>query len=424
MHTQTGNSEFDAVVVGSGPGGATVARELSARGKRVLILERGGNAPLKDGLLATISIMSPVKVGDKLVLGRAITTGGTTAAYLASTVYPPLEKFLSLGIDLSRELEDAEKELPLATLPDAYLRPQSIRVRESAIALGYDWRKARMLVDQSKCTSGYAYKAKWTARNYVQEAVENGAVLVNRAKVLRVLVEEGCAIGVEYELRKSKKDVEIRQAFGSKIILAAGGGATPLILRASGMSNVADKGFYCHPSFMVCGSISGLKAKDGFGAAEGLSLEDSIHVGDANFNRTFHRLVMLGLRKWTRVFSHSRSIGLGISIKDRRGGGLHPNGGYHKQLTKEDLAKLAKGEEVARSIIQHAGGKVLFASPPAAALLDGAVGINEHVDERLETEYRNLHVCDGSVLPGEVNAPTLTLICLGKYLAKHLSRAA
>ena len=31
--------EYDAIVVGSGPGGATVARELSRAGKRVLTRE-------------------------------------------------------------------------------------------------------------------------------------------------------------------------------------------------------------------------------------------------------------------------------------------------------------------------------------------------------------------------------------------------
>ncbi len=43
--------ENDVIVVGSGPGGATVAKELSARNKKVLILEWGDNNPLNRSLV-------------------------------------------------------------------------------------------------------------------------------------------------------------------------------------------------------------------------------------------------------------------------------------------------------------------------------------------------------------------------------------
>src|SRR5205814_5986078 len=127
------------------------------------------------------------------------------------------------------------------------------RLRESALNLGYDWKKATMLVDLAKCPSGYSYEAKWNARSYVRDALESGATLINRARVTNVLVEKQRAVGVEYRVDRGKKDFEVRRAFGSKIVLAAGGASSPVILRASGLKNVVNRGFYCHPGFGVFG---------------------------------------------------------------------------------------------------------------------------------------------------------------------------
>jgi choline dehydrogenase-like flavoprotein len=361
-------------------------------------------------------------VGDNLAVARAFTTGGTTAIYFAVADYPPLEVFRSLGIDLAGELEEAKRELPLAVLPDELMGAQAMRVRESALELGYVWKKKTMLVDLSKCAAGYTYEAKWNARRYVLEAVAEGATLINRARVLKVLVSKKQAVGVEYKIQRGKKDFETRHAFGAKIILASGATASPLILRDSGIRNVADGGFYCLPSFAVFGIVHGLKAGENFVASMGTELQDDIGLGDANFARAFHRMLMLSHRRFIRAIFHAKSIGVGVGVKDGLGGVLREDGRYYKQLTKEDLGKLEKGEHMARQIIENAGGKHLFKSPIGAAHVGGTIRIKKHLDEHLQTEYDNLYVCDGSVIPEEANiSPTLTLICLGKHLANHLS---
>jgi choline dehydrogenase-like flavoprotein len=423
MTAPSDRDRFDAIVVGTGPGGATVARELSRRGARVLILERGGYKPLKDTVLATVTVLSAVPVGDDLVMGRALTTGGTTAVYLAATVDPPLDHFRSVGIELEPALDETANELPLAVLPDSLLRPHSLRLRDSAAALGHQLYTSRMLVDQSKCHAGYTYEAKWTARSYVEDARAHGAQLINRARVVRVLTEREQAVGVEYEFGTSKKRPDTRRAFASKIILAAGGATTPVILRRSGVRNVADRGIYCHPSFMLFGSISGLDAGDGFAGTWGFLLDGGIHIGDANFDRTLFRTVMLGEGQWLRALAYAGTIGMGVMVKDELSGGLDDNGRYRKTLSKEDHHKLAAGEATARRVLEHAGARKLVRSTITSSHIGGAIRIGEHLDDRLETELRNLHVCDGSVLPGSVNTPTLPLICLGKYLAGRIAAA-
>jgi hypothetical protein len=424
MDKQRNGHEFDAIVVGSGPSGATIARELSKRKRRVLILERGGNEPIEEGSFRALSIFSPLSVGENLTMARAFTTGGSTVIYFAVSGLPPLATFRSLGIDLSKELDEVRAELPFTVLPDEVLGAQSIRLRQSAKELGYKWEKNPMLVDLSKCASGYTYESKWTARTYLQQAIENGAMLATRAKVVKVLVEKGQAIGVEYQLQKGKGEVELRKAFAARTILAAGASSSPIILRDSGMKSIANSGYYCGPSFALYGIVPGMKAGDSFIGTMGGEQGDGIGLGDANAARAPYRMFLFGNRKFARAFRHSKSIGIAVKIREGLGGVLQEDGRYFKQLKKEDFKKLEAGEEAGRRILRHAGAKDIIKTRVGAGQLGGTIRIKEHLDENLQTEYRNLHVCDGAIIPESVKVPpTLTLVCLGKFLANHLSQA-
>jgi len=416
-------NEFDAIVVGSGACGATIARELSRQNKRVLILERGGNAPLKESFMAILVIADEVKLGaDGLSTVRAITTGGSTSLYFGVVNYPPLDVFRAVGIDLSEDLEKVKAELPIAPLPDELLTAQGRRLRDAAVAMGHAWKKNDMLIDSSKCASGYSYESKWKARSYVDEAVQNGAVLINRATVHKIIVDNNAAVGVEYRVKKSLFGSEVRQAYASKIVLAAGELASPKILRDSGVRGVGDRGFYCNPGYAIYGIVPGLDGTSGFVGSMGCVYEDGIELGDANLPKPLHRPMMLGGLKLRQLLSFPETIGIGVKVKDGLGGELKEDGRFHKSFDREDLSKLEKGKREAIRILEKTGAKhIVDFGLTAAGRVGGLVRIGEHLDRNLETQYRNLHVCDGSVIPDDMRGtPTITLVCLGKYLSRHL----
>lgn len=418
------NPIFDAIVVGSGVGGATVARELAKRHRKVLILERGARAALKESFLGVASIADEVPVSDDVKAMRGLTAGGSTGLYFAVADAPPLAAFRELGIELSTDLESALAELPVAEIPDRLLGEQAIRVSESARKLGYAWRKNRMLIDFSKCANGYSYDAKWQARNYVDEAVQNGATILHRATVRNILIERNRAVGVEYAVRRKWKGVEVRRAFARKVVLAAGSMATPTVLRDSGIANIGNQGFYCDPSFAMFGFVPRLKGTETFMGSMSTSSEGEFALADASVSRLFHKVLTLANFKLSKLFSYPACVGVGVKIKDGLAGSLRADGRYHKIFSSEERARLKKGEQAAEEILRTAGAKHIFNSGLGSVHVGGLVRIREHVDEALQTQFANLHVCDGSVLPENVRvAPTLTLICLGKYLARHLHPA-
>ena len=193
--------QFDAIVVGSGPGGATVARELTRRDKKVLILEWGSNAPIKGTVLQTIAMGGiPFKnvllTKQLLAMVRGTTTGGSSIFYYGTVFDPPFDMLRKYGVDIADEINEAKSELPIAPLADHLIGPMAKRMMASARELGYDWHKLPKFVYQDKCRAGCwrcnygcPYGAKWNARMYVEEAVRNGAVLINGVKVKRVIIE-------------------------------------------------------------------------------------------------------------------------------------------------------------------------------------------------------------------------------------------
>ena len=80
---------YDAIVAGSGPGGASVARAMALRGMRVAVLEQGSAAPLTGTLGQMAAIAAVPGKGaffhsDASLLVRGLVAGGSSAINFAT----------------------------------------------------------------------------------------------------------------------------------------------------------------------------------------------------------------------------------------------------------------------------------------------------------------------------------------------------
>ena len=343
-------TEFDAIVVGSGPGGATVARDLSLQGQKVLILEWGDNDPVKGTIAQTIPrAFIPGKgmliTSQLLGMVRGITTGGSSLIYCDSAFDPPVEMLKTYGVDITKEADEIREIVPIAPLSDELMGPGPQKFLESAQELGYDAHKLNKFIYQNKCRTkcqlssyGCPYGAKWNARNFVDEALENGAKMINYAKVKRVIFEKNKAIGVEYKHNK-----EMYRAYAPKIIIAAGGIGSPMILRESGMRGTGYD-FFFDPLIFVLGKIKGLGTGKSIPMSAGVHFEeDGIVMTDFNMPHLMKIGFDLEVFKFKQAFSYNDVLPIMIKIRDDLGGEITKKGWVNKKLSKDDRNRLNKG---------------------------------------------------------------------------------
>jgi len=121
-----------------------------------------------------------------------------------------------------------------------------------------------------------------------------------------------------------------------------------------------------------------------------------------------------------------RTLGVMIKIKDQVSGGITMEGEISKPMTEADKFKLNHAAIVCRRILLKAGADpdTIFMTPLRGTHPSGTVRLGHMVDQNLQTQVKNLYVCDASVFPEALDRPTvLTIIGLGKRLADHLLKA-
>jgi len=419
----------DYIIVGSGPGGATVAKELSQRKKKVLILEWGDNDPLTGSFWwGAKSLLWPGRsllfTPQMLGLVRGIATGGSTVFYYATCFPVPFDMLKSRGLDITSEIQEARNELPIAPLKDEMMGPMASRIMENALDLGYKWQKLEKFMYQDIWKPEYPFShygdphgVKWSARMYIDQAIANGSEIIDRAKVNRVIIEDKTVVGVEFT-----RNGKLSQVFAPKIIVSAGGIGSAAILRASGIER-AGSDFFFDPLIGVRGIVKGMDVP-----ASEIPMSAGIHMEDEGYMMTdmFHpsattALFAAQVLRFGQMFSRRRTLQIMVRARDELGGHLTDRGGIRKILDKNEKKKLLRGYGRAKEILQKADARSIFRTGYLAAHPGGTVKVGDLVDSDLRTEYDNLYVCDCSVVPEAWGLPpTLTIIGLAKRLANHL----
>lgn len=417
-------------MVGTGPGGATVARALARQGMRVLVLEQGSAAPLKGTLVQMAGMAAIPGKGafvhrDASLLVQGITAGGSSALNFATAAPPPVAMFARHGIDLSAPLAALRAELPITALPDHLVGPMATRIGDAARAAGLNWQKLDKMIRPQicragcwRCVYGCPFGAKWTARDFLDQAIEHGAHLLDLARVTRVLIEEGCATGVEY-VRAGRTHT----AHAGLVILAGGGIGSPRLLHASGLRS-ARSAFFSDPVIAVMGTVDDLDGGAEVPMAAGVRFDDDgISLADLTLPGPMYQAFAAQAGRVDRLLAHRQTLSIMVKIRDEIGGAVGPRW-VSKPLQAHDKDKLAKGVDMARTILGHAGATHVFASHHFAAHPGGSVRIGDGVDSDLQAGAQGLYVCDASVIPAPWGLPpTLTLLCLGERLGAHLAAA-
>ena len=229
------NSRYDYLIVGSGAGGATLAKELAQRKKSVLVVEAGKNEKKVGG---THRYYDTKKSKEDVIIWQARMAGGSTVVSCGNGVRCLEKELGDFGIDLSKEFIQAEQEMHIAPIAERLLSSGSKAIMQAAKELGYDMKMMPKFIDPKmcrkcgNCTMGCANGAKWTALSYLEDANKNGAETIYETRVKEIIIDNGKAKGIRCVGKEG-----IREIFADAVILAAGGIGTPIILQNSGIKD-------------------------------------------------------------------------------------------------------------------------------------------------------------------------------------------
>jgi choline dehydrogenase-like flavoprotein len=236
-------------IIGSGCGGATLAKRLSDFGIDVVLLEQGGYYPASDmdqnelnmagKITAERNFSTSSDNGNLLTYGQNI--GGASVHYWADSYRTPQFKLdeweQGYGVqghqmkDLSPAFDDIEKSLNIHPATDEYFNRMNQLLMASSEKLGWHGHRVpqarRFCVKSGHCMQGCRYDAKQSQMvTHIPTAIRQGVKVIADAKADRLQFKGSSVSALRVAMidRRSNRPNGIQLTIHAKHFVVAAGG--------------------------------------------------------------------------------------------------------------------------------------------------------------------------------------------------------
>lgn len=408
--------EVDAVVIGSGAGGAAAALRLAEAGRSVLCLEEGGHYTERDFShdqgVAWRQLYADdgqrVMSGNLYIPvagGRCL--GGSTVINSGICFRIPEWRFAQWKAD--RDLDFSLDDLnPWLSRTERFIRVTDANPRvtgennlfcqEGLDALGWSGgpmpRNAPGCVGCGSCQTGCPSGGKLSVvKTYIPEAIEHGARFVTRVRATEAIVEGGAVVGVRADLLdpESGQPTAGLTVRARAVVLAGGAIQTPCFLQSNGLGNEhVGEHLHVHPGAGVIATtdrdIRGWRGipqgfySDQFLESDGLILESFWATPEV-----FYLSFPFGRDGARGMADFGRMVALGGVIADRSEGSVRTTSVPGKakvsySVVDEDRRRLVLVQRYSAQLLLAAGAREVRAAVYGVPVITSVEEANRWLD--------------------------------------------